>query len=1028
MNALEASDVDDDASALTYSLEGTDESSFQVDSSNGQLKTKAELDFETKTIYQVVIRVTDSGGGTDPSQALTDTVTVDITVTDANDPPAANNDLLTVAEDASATDLDVIANDTDQDGDTLSVTSVGTGEDGPTHGTAVVTSDTTTTVTYTPGPNYHGQDSFTYVVSDGNRGTAIGTVNVTVTSVNDAPAATDDTLTVLEDASATSLNLVANDSDVDGDSLFVSTVDIPSNGTATVKEDSTPEVTYTPNPDFHGQDSFTYTVSDGIGGTDTATVSVTVTPVNDAPSFDAGDGTASRTVAENTVSGTNLGAALEASDVDDDASALTYSLEGTDESSFQVDSSTGQLKTKAELDFETKTTYQVVIRVTDSGGGADSAQALTDTITVDITVTDANDPPAANNDLLTVAEDASATDLDVIANDTDQDGDTLSVSAVGTGVDGPANGTAVVTSGSTTDVSYTPNPDFYGVDSFTYTVSDGSGGTATGTVAVTVRAVSDRRANQPPEFSEGDATTRIIPENTDVGTAVGDPVGARDPDSIRLEYRLRGIDGTSFNVDPLTGQLTNRVLLNHEVKSEYSVRVMVRDSQGTVDRIDVTIFVTNVDEPGTVDLSSERPVEGSELEALLTDPDGDVTGETWMWEVAPSQVAWTAIDGANSDNYTPVAGDVGSYLRATVHYTDGEGPAKSAQAVSNGPVRALPVVQPLSVPDDPLRPQTTLMRDAIVVHPDRETKITSPDGSVTLVFPPLSRPVVFQVRLTVGREDCTSIGVPTHRMYQCSMVEIFDAFGNPEHSVELDRPAIKSFTLGADEVDALGGQSTITRTMEEDMIRVLTRDHPRVPWIGLPTELSFEDAGQISFRVSINDFGYFTLIIDSRLQSIAASTPHPAPAVTPTPRPAPGITPTPRPAPGITPTPTPEPTVTPTSMATPLAATEATATLVPAPTLTSAPTRTPQPTSDLGAAATPRAIPNAALALAPKPPITPGPVSEGAIATTAIPTVEPAWPEPDRRDGGSTWWVIAVLGTAVVMGTVVIIGVRLRRT
>ena len=163
--------------------------------------------------------------------------------------------------------------------------------------------------------------------------------------------------------------MVANDTDDDGDLYGVADLGAPSNGSVTMAGNSLTTVTYTPNPDFYGKDSFTYFVSDRDGTTDGGRVKVTVFPINDAPTFDAGDGPATRNVAENTASGTDLGDVFGASDVDDGADALTYSLEGTDGASFEVDSSTGQLKTKAELDYETKTTYQVEIRMTDSGGG-----------------------------------------------------------------------------------------------------------------------------------------------------------------------------------------------------------------------------------------------------------------------------------------------------------------------------------------------------------------------------------------------------------------------------------------------------------------------------------------------------------------------------------------------------------------------------------------------------------------------------------------------------------------------------------
>ena len=193
-----------------------------------------------------------------------------------NIPPVARNDAVTTAEDTAIV-IRVLRNDTDADGDTLSVTAVST----PSNGAAAITGNRTT-VNYTPDAGFHGSDSFTYVVSDGNGGTDTGRVNVTVTAVDDPPVATNDAATTAEDTPV-DIDVVANDTDVEGDTLRVSAVGTPSQGTAIIKAGSTTEVTYTPNANFHGSDSFTYVVSDGNGGTDTGTVDVTVTAVNDPP-------------------------------------------------------------------------------------------------------------------------------------------------------------------------------------------------------------------------------------------------------------------------------------------------------------------------------------------------------------------------------------------------------------------------------------------------------------------------------------------------------------------------------------------------------------------------------------------------------------------------------------------------------------------------------------------------------------------------------------------------------------------------
>ena len=203
----------------------------------------------------------------------------------------------------------------------------------------------------------------------------------------------------------------------------------------------------------------------------------------------------------------------------------------------------------------------------------------------------ANGPPVAVGDSTTTAEDTAIV-IRVLDNDSDVDGDSLSVIEVST----PSNGSVAITGAGTT-VTYTPNANFHGSDLFTYKVSDGNGSTDTGTVTVTVTAVDDEPANRSPRFNEGLNTTRTVPENAEVGMAVGDPVNARDSDNDRLEYWLWGMDRASFDVDPSTGQLTTKTALDYEVKNEYSLRVSARDRRGGVDGIIVTISVENVDEP-----------------------------------------------------------------------------------------------------------------------------------------------------------------------------------------------------------------------------------------------------------------------------------------------------------------------------------------------------------------------------------------------------------------------------------------------
>ena len=206
---------------------------------------------------------------------LVDTASVAVTVTPVNDGPAAADDQATTPED-EAVEIPVLDNDADLDGDRLRVQSVSRAG----HGTAEVAPDGTN-VTYTPDPNYHGPDRFTYVVADPDGLADTAAVEVTVTPVNDAPEAADDQATTPEDE-AVEIPVLANDADLDGDRLHVESVSPAVHGTAEVAADGT-NVTYTPDPNYHGRDRFTYVVADPGGLADTATVEVTVTPVNDGP-------------------------------------------------------------------------------------------------------------------------------------------------------------------------------------------------------------------------------------------------------------------------------------------------------------------------------------------------------------------------------------------------------------------------------------------------------------------------------------------------------------------------------------------------------------------------------------------------------------------------------------------------------------------------------------------------------------------------------------------------------------------------
>ena len=192
-----------------------------------------------------------------------DTDTALVTISVENNAPIANDDS-SIAHGSDALIIDVISNDSDSDGTTLTVKSVTQ----PQHGSAVNNEDGS--VTYQADEGYIGPDSFTYIVSDEDGAQSTATVNITVESGNDAPIAIDDLYFVGYNGTKT-INPLENDSDADGDSLSVISVDTSSlNGSLTVNDDGT--MVYHAPFMFSGNDVFTYTISDGNGGTATATV------------------------------------------------------------------------------------------------------------------------------------------------------------------------------------------------------------------------------------------------------------------------------------------------------------------------------------------------------------------------------------------------------------------------------------------------------------------------------------------------------------------------------------------------------------------------------------------------------------------------------------------------------------------------------------------------------------------------------------------------------------------------------------
>ena len=632
-SAVTATDANNDT--LTYSLSGADAASFDIGSTTGQLQTKSDLDYETQSSYSVTITVSDGKGGSDSISVTINITDVDETVPN-NAPTFTDGDSTTrtVAENtASGVDIGSAVSATDEDkDDTLTYSLGGTDAEsfsidsssGQLRASAVL--------------DYETKDSYsvTITVSDGKGGSDSISVTINITDVdesvpNNAPTFTDGestTRTVAENtASGVDIGSAVSATDTDDDVL---TYSLGGTDAASFSIDSSSgQLRTSAVLDYETKTSYsvTITVTDGKGGSDSISVTINITdvdesPTNNAPTFTDGDST-TRIFAENTATDTNIGSAITATDADAD-DTLTYSLSGNDASSFDIVSSSGQLKTKDVLNHETKSSYAVTISVSDGEGGSDS-------ISVTINVTDVNETPVFSDGTTTtraISENVGANiniGTAVKAADPDTD-DSLTYTL------GSTDAASFAIDDKTGQLKTKTALDFETKSSYSVTVTVKDVGNLTDSITVTINVTNlgETPSNNPPIFDDDEETTRTIAENTASGTNIGTPIAATDTDSNTLAYVLGGDDASSFSIDLNTGQLKTSAALDHEDDDTYGVTITVNDGSST-DTISVTITVTDVNEaPVFADDSTTLSVAentaastniGSAIAA--TDPDGD---------------------------------------------------------------------------------------------------------------------------------------------------------------------------------------------------------------------------------------------------------------------------------------------------------------------------------------------------------------------------------------------------------------------
>ena len=344
-------------------------------------------------------------------------------------------------------------------------------------------------------------------------------------------------------------------------------------------------------------------------------------------------------MAENSVRGTAIGSPYTATDPDNagsdpDKDTLTYGLTGTDTASFDIDTATGQIKTKAALDHETKETYSVTVTVRDSRDDNGDADTATDaTIDVSITVTDVDGrgeitlsptQPSAGNEVTATLEDDDGVKTDV---------DVTWVWEKSSDTSDPNSWTTI--QGATTNTYIPQEEDVGNYLRVTATYEDELGAGKTAEEVSDSAVLEEEATNEKPTFDlDSDTATLTVRENTPAGENIGDPFAATDGDDSTLTYSLSGTDASSFDIVSTSGQIQTKEVLDYEnanSKTSYVVTVQVTDSKDpwgnadTVvdDTIAVTINLTDMDVP---------------------DAPGAPTVAAANGAAAKLNVSWTAID------------------------------------------------------------------------------------------------------------------------------------------------------------------------------------------------------------------------------------------------------------------------------------------------------------------------------------------------------------------------------------------------
>ncbi|EJC6793076.1 tandem-95 repeat protein, partial [Vibrio parahaemolyticus] len=790
----------DSDSALNFSVSGND--SIQISIVSGVATITPTADWNGK---ETITFTAKDPSGESVSQ------TVNFTVAPVADIVADN---ATVVED-TPTIIKVLGNDTFEGDD--QVVSLDT-NNGPANGTVSVNPDGS--VTYTPNDNYHGTDSFTYIVTSGGVSEST-TVSVDVTPVNDAPVAKDDIATTQEDTAVT-IDVLPNDSDVDGDKLSIESASVP-------KEQGTVEVVngklvFTPAENFNGDAEITYTVTDG-QLTDEAKVTVTVNPVNDAPTIkvDAVEG-----ITENAVSTDTLVATLEVADTDTPEDQLTVSLDNNSNGYFVLVGNEVKL-TQAGVDAvnnDELNLKDLTISASVSDGVNPTASDSDSLI-----VNRVNDAPTVENaiadQVLSEDFDAYTIDLNEVFKDSD--------SSLEFSVSGNNSIQISIVSGVAT---ITPTADWNGKETITFTAKDPSGESVSQTVNFTVTPVADIEADKTTVVEDTPTIIKVLGNDTFEG---GDQV-------VSLDTNNGPANGTvSVNPD---GSVTYTPNDNYHGTDSFTYIVT---SGGVSESTTVNVDVTPVNDAPVAkdDIATTQEDTAVTIDVLPndTDADGDklsvesasVPKEQGTVEVVNGKLVFTPAENFNGDaeiTYTVTDGQLTDEAKVTVTVNPvNDAPtikvdaveSITEDAVSTDTVVATLTVRDTDTPEDQLTVSLENNSNGYFVLVGDEVKLTQAgvdavnNDELNLKDLTISASVSDGVNPTANDSDSLVVNrvndAPTVENAIADQVlsEDFDAYTSDLNEVFKDSDSSLEFSVSGNDniqISIVSGVATITPTAD----------------------------------------------------------------------------------------------------------------------------------------------------------------------------------------------------------------------